>query len=62
MEKLSEEIGELQSLLADPNLYAQNPEKFQKLSDQLSQSQTKLDEKEELWLEIELLKEEIESS
>jgi len=32
------------------------------LSDQLSKIQTQLEEKEELWLEIELLKEELESN
>ncbi|WP_419719636.1 ABC transporter C-terminal domain-containing protein [Maritalea porphyrae] len=62
IEKLEAEIVKLQAELADPNLYAQNAEKFQKLSDQLSQIQRKLDEKEEQWLEIELLKEEIENS
>ena len=62
IEQLEAEIVKLQAELADPNLYAQNAEKFQKLSDQLSQIQGKLDEKEEQWLEIELLKEEIENS
>lgn len=62
MEKLGAEIANIQGQLADSNLYADDPEKFQQLSVQLSQAQEKLDEKEDQWLEIELLKEEIESS
>lgn len=62
IEKLGAEIANIQGQLADSNLYADDPEKFQQLSVQLSQAQEKLDEKEDQWLEIELLKEEIESS
>lgn len=62
MEKLSADIQKLQAELADPNLYAQDAAKFQKLSDQLSIVQGNLEQKEEQWLEIELLKEEIENS
>lgn len=61
IEKLGEQIKVLQRQLADPKLYAQDPEKFQAVSDQLSKAQTKLDAKEEKWLEIEMLREEIES-
>jgi len=62
MEKLGVEIAHLQRELADPNLYARDAAKFQKLSDKLSQKQELLEQKEEQWLEIELLKEEIENS
>jgi len=62
MEKLEQEASAVQAKLADPNLYTQDAGKFQMLSDQLSKIQTQLEEKEELWLEIELLKEELESN
>lgn len=60
MEKLGVKIAAVQKDLADPNLYAKSPEKFQKLSDELSKLQAELEAKEELWLEIEMLREEIE--
>ncbi|MGJ8527166.1 hypothetical protein [Maritalea sp.] len=62
MEKLSAKIAKLQSDLADPNLYAQDAEKFQTLSDQMTKAQSKLESKEEHWLEIEMMREEIENS
>jgi ATP-binding cassette subfamily F protein uup len=60
MEQLTAKIEKVQADLADPNLYAKDPSKFQNLSDELSKLQSDLEAKEELWLEIEMLREEIE--
>ncbi len=61
MEKLTAKIENLQVELADPDLYAQDAEKFQSLLDQISLAQSALEDKEGLWLEIEMIREEIEN-
>jgi len=53
MDRLSAEIAKLEELLADPNLYAANPVKFQKATEALSARQAKLAEAEDEWLVLE---------
>lgn len=62
MDKLGEQIAKLQAELSAPDLYSKQPDKFQKLSNELGARQGDLEAKEEQWLEIELLKEELENS
>lgn len=56
IEKLNAEIAKLEDELSDPNLYTENPERFEQASKQLSKAQSKLDESELRWLEIDEMK------
>ena len=53
IDRLSAEIGKLEGLLADPNLFAENPTKFQKATEALSERQIALTSAEDEWLELE---------
>ncbi len=53
MERLEAEIGKLQELLSDPELFTANPVKFQKATDALIERQARLDGAEEEWLLLE---------
>ena len=53
IERLEAEIGKLEGLLSDPDLYAREPVKFQKATEALTERQEKLSAAEELWLELE---------
>ncbi len=53
IDRLTAEIGKLEALLADPNLFTENPVKFQKATDALVQRQAALDAAEEEWLTLE---------
>ncbi|WP_424931661.1 ABC-F family ATP-binding cassette domain-containing protein [Amaricoccus macauensis] len=57
MDRLTAEIGKLEGLLADPELYAREPIKFEKATAALTQRQSALAEAEEEWLELEALRE-----
>ncbi|QHQ34735.1 ABC-F family ATP-binding cassette domain-containing protein [Algicella marina] len=57
IEKLEVEIGKLEGLLADPELFTREPGKFAKASDALVARQTALAAAEEEWLELEALRE-----
>ncbi len=61
MEKLHADIATLQKKIADPDLYARDPAAFEAAVGGLKAAQSKLDEAEEQWLALEMLKEEIES-
>ncbi|UFN49665.1 ABC-F family ATP-binding cassette domain-containing protein [Roseomonas sp. OT10] len=61
MEKLSAEIARLGEILADPGLYARDPARFAKASEMTAQRQAELAAAEEEWLELEMLREEIEA-
>ena len=50
IDRLTAEIGKLQTLLADPDLYTREPVKFAKATEALSERQAKLDAAEEEWL------------
>ncbi len=61
IEALSMRISELEATLSDPTLYTDNPDKFQAVSDHLALAQGQLSEKETRWLDLEELKEQLES-
>jgi ATP-binding cassette subfamily F protein uup len=50
---LTAEIGKLEELLADPDLFTQHPVKFQKAMDALVARQNLLSDVEEEWLALE---------
>ena len=53
IDRITAEIEKLTTLLADPDLFTQNPVKFQKATDALIQRQATLDAAEEEWLRLE---------
>lgn len=60
MGELEAKIVKVQEILADPELYARDPARFQKAMDALTQLQSELHAAEERWLELEMLREELE--
>src|SRR6201996_5445535 len=62
MAKLQAEIAKQQRFLDDPNLFAKDRKKFDQASDALTSAQTELQQAEDKWLELEMLREEIESA
>ncbi len=52
IEKAEKEIKAIEAELMDPNLYIENPQKFDELSQQLAFLQQEVEEKELKWLEI----------
>ena len=56
---LEKEINELQTALSDPNLYQNNPARFDELSQRFETAKQEKDEAETKWLEISLLQEEL---
>jgi len=62
MEMLEAEIARLEDRLADPGLYARDPDGFGKATAELTGKQTDLAEAEEEWLRLEMLREELENS
>ncbi|MGF1620446.1 MAG: ABC-F family ATP-binding cassette domain-containing protein [Rhodomicrobiaceae bacterium] len=61
MEKLQARIAGLQDKLDDPGLYTRDPKAFSAHTDALAKAQAELEAAEEEWLELEMLREEIES-
>lgn len=61
MEKLQAAIAAHKQSLSDPNLFTKDPEKFQKTADALAKAEADLEADEERWLELEVLKEELEA-
>ena len=53
IDRLTSEIAKLESLLADQNLFTENPVKFKKATDALVERQTALSDAEDEWLELE---------
>ena len=60
MDKLQAKIAKLEPELADPNLYAKDPKRFNALSAELADAQARLSAAEDRWLELEALREELE--
>ncbi|MDB5572223.1 MAG: elongation factor 3 [Hyphomicrobiales bacterium] len=60
MEEMRALVVKLQKELADPALYTRDPARFAKLSAGLAKTQHELGTAEEEWLELEILREEIE--
>ncbi|EKS42385.1 ABC-F family ATP-binding cassette domain-containing protein [Afipia clevelandensis] len=61
MAKLQADIAKQQKLLDDPELYAKDRKAFDAASAAIAKAQAELDASEEKWLELEMLREEIES-
>jgi ATP-binding cassette subfamily F protein uup len=61
MAKLQTEIAKQQKLLDDPELYTKDRKKFDSASAAIAKAQAELDDAEAKWLELEMLREEIES-
>ena len=62
MAKLQAEIAKQQRFLDDPNLYAKDRKRFDQASAALTSAQKELQEAEDRWLELEVLREEIEQA
>jgi ATP-binding cassette subfamily F protein uup len=60
IESLEREIGALQSELSDGDLYARDPAKFRTLSEKLAAAETERSAAEDRWLQLEMLREEVE--
>ncbi len=60
MEALQKKAASLQKILDDPGLYARDRNRFTEVTEALSAVQAKLAETEERWLELEMLREELE--
>ncbi len=60
MDKLRAEIGKHNATLADPNLYAKNPSAFAAASQALTDAEAALVKAENDWLELEMIREELE--
>ena len=59
IERLEFEIGKLKKALEDPELYAKDSKKFDAWVKALAEREKSLSEKEEQWLELEILREEM---
>ena len=62
MAKLQAEIAKQQKLLDDPDLYAKDRKKFDEASAAIAKAQEELAAAEDRWLELEVLREEIEQA
>lgn len=62
IDALGATIATLEAELADPALFARNPQRFQAASEALAKASAEREAKEERWLELEMLREEIEGS
>ena len=62
MNGLETKIATLEKTLADPGLYSRDPEAFAKATADLDAAQNRLAAAEEEWLELEMLREEIENA
>lgn len=60
IENLEHEIKAIEIALGNPNLYTDDPQKFDELTTALSADKNKLDELENQWLELQLKAEELE--
>jgi ATP-binding cassette subfamily F protein uup len=62
IETLQAEIAKHQKLLDDPSLYSKDRKKFDQVSQAIAAAHDKLSDAENKWLELEMLREEIEQS
>jgi len=61
IERLRAEARKLENRLADPDLYGRDPDGFQRMSTQLADIQQGLAQAEDRWLELEMMREELEN-
>ena len=59
IDKIQSDIASLEEKMANPDFYTKDPEGFQKATKELDALRTQLDDSEERWLELEMLKEEL---
>lgn len=59
IEKLNKDIADFSEKLASPNFYTKDPEGFAKITERLDRKQVELNEAEEAWMTVELLREEL---
>ena len=62
MATLTEQITTAEQHLSDMTFFEQDPDSYQKLAEQTRQNKMILQEKEEAWLELAILREELNSS
>ncbi len=62
IEELADEIAALEEKLADPNLYTRDAAAFQRYSKELDEKRASRETMEEEWLELEMLREEVEGA
>lgn len=62
IEQLEKTISEISQSLSDPDLYAADPDAFNRLSARLPELQEQKDSKETQWLELQMLKESLDRS
>ena len=60
IEALQKELGRLHEAMADPDLYARDPARFDKVSKAVDEKTTALSAAEDEWLALEMLREELE--
>ena len=60
MQKAEAEIAKREKEMADPNLFAKNPPRFSALATEMEKLRASIAKMEEEWLELEMLREEIE--
>ena len=60
IKQLEKEIAELIETLSNPDLYTRDPEKFDQASQELADKRQLVEDCENKWLEIQLLKEDLE--
>ena len=60
IDALHDEIAKMEKEFSDPDLYSKNAKRFEELSRLLEQKRKDLEAKENEWLELEMLKEELE--
>ena len=61
IERLRAQVRQLEDQLADPALYTRDPDGFERITGQLGEVHERLSEAEERWLELEMLREELEN-
>jgi ATP-binding cassette subfamily F protein uup len=59
IDRLNGELADIRAALAEPTLFETDPERFSALAARLEEAETALAEREERWLELEILREEI---
>ena len=62
MASLHDEIARLETKLADPELFARDPKAFEKAITRHQKAKAEIIQAEEQWLELEMLKEELEAN
>ncbi|MBL4646845.1 MAG: ATP-binding cassette domain-containing protein [Rhizobiales bacterium] len=59
IDTLTASIAKIENEMATPNLFSKKPDRFAELAKKLGVAQTSLSDKEEQWLELEMLREEL---